>query len=217
VRSYSRKGNRSDQGGSAMNTVSYFAEATIPTVDHGVFRVYGFKDESGNEHLAWVAGDVPAEGALVRIQSECLTGEAFSSAKCDCGPQLDAALDLIQESSGVVLYLRGHEGRGIGLLNKLQAYHLQQDGLDTVDANLALNLPADARDYSPAVGMLHYLGVKSVRLLSNNTDKVAQLHRYGVPVVERLPLIVGVGTFNRKYLKIKRERMGHIIPEGALQ
>lgn len=200
-----------------MSNVTYFANTTIPTTDHGVFRVYGFTDDHGNEHLAWVAGDVPPEGAIVRIHSECLTGEAFHSAKCDCGPQLATALDLIQEGAGIVLYLRGHEGRGIGLLNKLRAYHLQQGGLDTVDANLALNLPADARDYSPAAGMLRYLGVKSVRLLSNNTDKVAQLERDGISVVERVPLIAGVGTFNRKYLQVKSQRMGHIIPEAALQ
>lgn len=199
-----------------MSGVTYVAEATIPTVDHGVFRVIGFTDHVGNEHLAWVAGDVPTEGAMVRVHSECLTGEAFSSAKCDCGPQLDAALDLIQKSAGIVLYLRGHEGRGIGLLNKLKAYDLQQNGFDTLDANLALNLPADARDYSAAAGMLRHLGVKTVQLLSNNIDKVAQLERDGISVIERVPLIVGVGTFNRKYLRVKGQRMGHVIPEDAL-
>lgn len=200
-----------------MTQVTYVADATIPTVDHGAFRVYGFRDGNGSEHLAWVAGDLPVEGAMVRLHSECLTGEAFNSAKCDCGPQLAMSLDLIQQSAGVVLYMRGHEGRGIGLLNKLRAYRLQQNGLDTVDANLALELPADARDYSAAADILRFLGVRSVRLLSNNTDKVRQLEQHGIAVVARLPLIVGVGELNREYLQVKSERMGHDIPEEVLR
>jgi len=152
----------------------------------------------------------------VRVHSECLTGEAFGSLKCECGPQLDAALDAIEQDGGVVIYMRGHEGRGIGLINKLRAYSLQEEGLDTVDANLALGLPADARDYAAAAGILADLGVSKVRLLTNNTDKVNQLRGLGLDVVEQVPLIVGVGPNNHQYLETKRDRMGHIIGEAEL-
>ena len=152
----------------------------------------------------------------MRVHSECLTGEAFGSLKCECGPQLDAALDAIDEDGGVVVYMRGHEGRGIGLINKLRAYSLQEQGLDTVDANLALGLPADARDYAAAAGILADLGVSRVRLLTNNTDKVAQLRELGLEVVEQVPLLVGVGPNNHQYLETKRDRMGHIIAEADL-
>jgi 3,4-dihydroxy 2-butanone 4-phosphate synthase/GTP cyclohydrolase II len=148
--------------------------------------------------------------------SECLTGEAFDSLKCECGPQLDAALDAIATQGGVVIYMRGHEGRGIGLINKLRAYSLQERGLDTVDANLALGLPADARDYAAAAGILADLGIDKVRLLTNNTDKVAQLREFGLDIVEQVPLLVGVGPNNHQYLATKRDRMGHIIDEDDL-
>jgi 3,4-dihydroxy 2-butanone 4-phosphate synthase/GTP cyclohydrolase II len=149
----------------------------------------------------------------VRVHSECLTGEAFGSLKCECGPQLDAALDRIEKDGGVVVYMRGHEGRGIGLINKLRAYNLQERGLDTVDANLALGLPADARDYAAAAGILADLGVERVRLLTNNTDKVKQLRELGLEIVEQVPLLVGVGPNNHQYLATKRDRMGHIIAD----
>ncbi len=147
----------------------------------------------------------------MRVHSECLTGEAFGSLKCECGPQLDAALDRIERDGGVVVYMRGHEGRGIGLINKLRAYSLQERGLDTVDANLALGLPADARDYAAAAGILADLGVDKLRLLTNNTDKVTQLRSLGLDIVEQVPLLVGVGANNHQYLATKRDRMGHII------
>ena len=150
------------------------------------------------------------------MHSECLTGEAFGSLKCECGPQLDAALAAIARDGGVVVYMRGHEGRGIGLINKLRAYSLQERGLDTVDANLALGLPADARDYAAAAGILSDLGVEKVRLLTNNTDKVAQLRALGLEVVEQVPLLVGVGPANHAYLATKAERMGHLIETGDL-
>jgi 3,4-dihydroxy 2-butanone 4-phosphate synthase/GTP cyclohydrolase II len=185
-------------------------ETHVPTT-HGVFRVRAYKDAmTGDEHVALVAG-TPGPGALVRVHSECLTGEAFGSLKCECGPQLDAALDAVQAEGGVVVYLRGHEGRGIGLVNKLRAYRLQEDGLDTLDANLALGLPADAREYVAAAAILGDLGVTDVRLLTNNPEKIAQLERHGVHVAERVPLIVGVGASNEGYLETKANRMGHLI------
>lgn len=195
--------------------VSLRADATVPT-EHGSFRFLAYKDRvTGTDHIAVVSGEL-SETALVRVHSECLTGEAFGSLKCECGPQLDAALDAIEQDGGVVVYMRGHEGRGIGLINKLRAYSLQEDGLDTVDANLALGLPADARDYAAAAGILADLGVSKVRLLTNNTDKVNQLRELGLDVVEQVPLIVGVGPNNHQYLETKRDRMGHIIGEAEL-
>ena len=196
--------------------VSLRAEATVPT-SHGQFRFLAYKDRvTGTDHLAVVSGELDDEAPLVRVHSECLTGEAFGSLKCECGPQLDAALDAIEQDGGVVIYMRGHEGRGIGLINKLRAYSLQERGLDTVDANLALGLPADARDYAAAAGILADLGVDKVRLLTNNTDKVSQLRQLGLDVVEQVPLIVGVGPNNHQYLETKRDRMGHIIDEADL-
>lgn len=199
----------------ASRRVSLRADATVPTT-HGTFRFLAYKDRvTGTDHIAVVSGE-PSETALVRVHSECLTGEAFGSLKCECGPQLDAALDAIEQDGGIVIYMRGHEGRGIGLINKLRAYSLQEEGLDTVDANLALGLPADARDYAAAAGILADLGVSKVRLLTNNTDKVNQLRGLGLDVVEQVPLIVGVGPNNHQYLETKRDRMGHIIGEAEL-
>lgn len=193
------------------SNVSFEVETTVPTT-HGSFRLRAYRDRrTGADHVAIIAGDPQASGALVRVHSECLTGEAFGSLKCECGPQLDSALDTIQRHGGVVIYLRGHEGRGIGLINKLRAYRLQEDGLDTLDANLALGLPADARDYTAASAILTDLGISSVRLLSNNPEKERQLTAHGIAVSERVPLVVGVGLFNEGYLETKRDRMGHSI------
>lgn len=196
--------------------VSLRAEANVPT-SHGVFRFLAYKDRvTGTDHIAVVSGDLTEEAPLVRVHSECLTGEAFGSLKCECGPQLDAALDAIEQDGGVVIYMRGHEGRGIGLINKLRAYSLQERGLDTVDANLALGLPADARDYAAAGGILADLGVEKIRLLTNNSDKVNQLRELGLDIVEQVPLLVGVGANNHQYLATKRDRMGHIIGADEL-
>jgi 3,4-dihydroxy 2-butanone 4-phosphate synthase/GTP cyclohydrolase II len=196
--------------------VSLRADSTVPTA-HGVFRFLAYKDRAtGTDHIAVVKGDLSADAPLVRVHSECLTGEAFGSLKCECGPQLAGALDAIEQDGGVVVYMRGHEGRGIGLINKLRAYALQERGYDTVDANTALGLPADARDYAAAAGILADLGIERVRLLTNNTDKVHQLRALGMDVVEQVPLIVGVGPNNHQYLQTKRDRMGHIIGEEAL-
>jgi 3,4-dihydroxy 2-butanone 4-phosphate synthase/GTP cyclohydrolase II len=192
--------------------VSFEVETNVPT-EHGTFRVRAYRDRStGADHVAWIHGE-PKDGTLVRVHSECLTGEAFGSLKCECGPQLDAALERIQQDGGVVVYLRGHEGRGIGLINKLRAYRLQEDGLDTLDANLMLGLPADARDYGAATAILKDLGLSSVRLLSNNPEKARQLEERGVTVTELVPLVVGVGDFNEGYLEAKRDRMGHALPD----
>ena len=190
--------------------VDFEVETTVPTT-HGPFKMRAYRDRmTGADHVAIVAG-TPTNGALVRVHSECLTGEAFGSLKCECGPQLDAALDTIQAEGGIVIYLRGHEGRGIGLINKLRAYKLQEEGLDTLDANLALGLPADSRDYGAATGILNEMGIASIRLLTNNPEKVRQLEARGVTIIERVPLVVGVGDFNENYLATKRDRMGHHI------
>jgi 3,4-dihydroxy 2-butanone 4-phosphate synthase/GTP cyclohydrolase II len=196
--------------------VTFEVETTVPT-EHGSFRVRAYRDRStGADHVAWIAddrdGNPPKDGTLIRVHSECLTGEAFGSLKCECGPQLQSALDTIEAEGGVVIYLRGQEGRGIGLINKLKAYRLQEDGFDTLDANLALGLPADARDYGAATGILKDLGISRVRLLSNNPEKARQLEERGVTVTELVPLVVGVGEFNEGYLDAKRDRMGHDLP-----
>ncbi|MFT4030209.1 MAG: 3,4-dihydroxy-2-butanone-4-phosphate synthase [Protaetiibacter sp.] len=192
--------------------VSFEVETSVPTA-HGTFRVRAYRDRStGADHVAWIAGE-PADGALVRVHSECLTGEAFGSLKCECGPQLRAALDTIRAEGGVVVYLRGQEGRGIGLINKLRAYRLQEEGFDTLDANLALGLPVDARDYGAAVGILKDLGIRRVRLLSNNPEKARQLAERGIEIDALVPLVVGVGEFNEGYLDAKRDRMGHALPD----
>jgi 3,4-dihydroxy 2-butanone 4-phosphate synthase/GTP cyclohydrolase II len=194
--------------------VERVAEARIPT-RHGAFVAYGYDNVlDGIEHIALVCGDIgDGEGVLVRVHSECLTGDVFGSLRCDCGPQLDAALAAVAaEGRGVVLYVRGHEGRGIGLMHKLQAYQLQESGVDTVDANLALGMPADARDYGTGAQILADLGVRSMRLLTNNPDKRAGLEGYGLRVIERVALPVRPTRENLHYLRTKRDRMGHDLP-----
>jgi 3,4-dihydroxy 2-butanone 4-phosphate synthase/GTP cyclohydrolase II len=194
--------------------VQRLAQTDLPT-RHGPFTAYGYRitvDES--EHVALVYGDPEdlrdGEPVLTRVHSECLTGDVFGSERCDCGPQLDEAMDLIvKQGRGVVIYLRGHEGRGIGLLAKLQAYQLQDGGRDTVDANLDLGLPADARHYGTATQILRDLGVTSVRLLTNNPAKTQGLESYGIPVAERVALTPRPNDHNLAYLMTKRDRMGH--------
>ena len=195
--------------------VLFEVETTVPTV-HGEFRMRAYRDRTtGADHVAIVAGELGAN-PLVRVHSECLTGEAFGSLKCECGPQLTASLDAIAQDGGVVIYLRGHEGRGIGLINKLRAYRLQEDGLDTLDANVALGLPIDAREYRAASAILDDLGIHSVRLLTNNPEKVRQLEANGITVSELVPLVVGLDSHNEAYLETKRSRMGHTIQADQL-
>jgi 3,4-dihydroxy 2-butanone 4-phosphate synthase/GTP cyclohydrolase II len=192
--------------------VIFEVETTVPT-SHGKLRMRAYRDRmTGADHVAIISGN-PKNGALVRVHSECLTGEVFGSLKCECGPQLDAALEAIQREGGVVIYMRGHEGRGIGLINKLKAYRLQEDGLDTLEANVALGFPVDGRDYGAAVAILGDLGLSAVRVLTNNPDKVRQLTDRGVTVLEQVPIVVGVGVFNEGYLETKRDRMGHMLPD----
>ncbi|HEY9377670.1 MAG TPA: bifunctional 3,4-dihydroxy-2-butanone-4-phosphate synthase/GTP cyclohydrolase II [Jiangellaceae bacterium] len=186
----------------------------LPTTD-ATFQVHGYCDVvTGAEHVALVLGDVAdGEPVLVRVHSECLTGDTFGSLRCDCGPQLRAAMAAIAaEGRGVVLYMRGHEGRGIGLVHKLRAYELQDNGRDTVDANLDLGLPADARDYGNGAQILADLGVKSMRLMTNNPTKLAGLAGYGLEITERVPMPVRPHPENIRYLRTKRDRMGHALP-----
>ncbi|MEU1871149.1 MULTISPECIES: bifunctional 3,4-dihydroxy-2-butanone-4-phosphate synthase/GTP cyclohydrolase II [unclassified Streptomyces] len=195
-------------------TVRREAEVHLPT-RHGEFTAYGYRSTvDGVEHIALVYGDLgDGQDVLVRVHSECLTGDVFGSLRCDCGPQLDASLDRIQaEGRGVVVYLRGHEGRGIGLMSKLRAYELQERGRDTLDANLELGLPADARDYGAGAQILRDLGVRTVRLMTNNPDKSQALERHGITVGGREPMPVQAGEHNLRYLRTKRDRMGHDLP-----
>ena len=193
--------------------VERVAEARIPT-EHGEFLAVGYRAlATGAEHIALVYGDIgDGEGVLVRVHSECLTGDVFTSLRCDCGPQLQAALRRVaEEGRGVVLYIRGHEGLGIGLLHKLQAYQLQDQGRDTVDANLELGLPADARDYGTGAQILVDLGIRTMRLLTNNPAKRAGLEGYGLAVIGRESLPVRAHPENVRYLRTKRDRMGHLL------
>ncbi len=194
--------------------VERVADTRLPTA-HGTFRAIGYRDSvDGIEHIALVVGDVTdGHGILVRVHSECLTGDVFSSRRCDCGQQLGAALDAVTaRGRGVVVYLRGHEGRGIGLAQKLRAYERQDEGSDTLDANLELGLPADARDYGTAAQILRDLGVRSVQLLTNNPAKVAAMEHYGLTVQHRVALPPDATRENLHYLYAKRDRMGHQLP-----
>lgn len=196
-----------------MTHITFEVETTIPT-DFGDMRVRGYTDTKLKaEHVALIAPSMDITKPVpIRVHSECLTGEAFHSMKCECGPQLEAALQYASQHGGMVIYLRGHEGRGIGLINKLKAYALQEQGMDTVDANLALGFPEEAREYDAAVAILKDLGIKQVKLLTNNPAKVNYLTNNGIDVVERIPLIVGLNPVNEAYLQSKAERMQHQLP-----
>ena len=190
-------------------------EARIPTA-HGEFRAVGYKSlVDDRHHVALVMGDIgDGKEVLVRVHSECLTGDVFGSQRCDCGEQLDQALARIgEEGRGVLLYIRGHEGRGIGLLNKLAAYQLQDEGLDTVDANLDLGLPVDARDYGVGSQILDDLDVRSMRLMTNNPTKRAGISGYGLEIVERIPLVTKANPHNVRYLDTKATRLGHVLTD----
>ncbi len=188
------------------------ARANLPT-RYGTFEVFVYDSPERKEHVALTLGAIDDGGpVLVRAHSECLTGDVLGSSRCDCGEQLDDSLRFLREEGrGVLLYLR-QEGRGIGLANKISAYALQEQGLDTVEANLALGLPEDGRDYRVAAEMLLDLGVRRARLLTNNPAKVEGLGRHGVEVVERVPLRISPNPSNLGYLRTKREKMGHLLP-----
>lgn len=197
--------------------VKRFSEARIPTA-FGEFTCYAFQSVlDGTEHLAFVKGDVAGKpGVLVRVHSECLTGDVFGSLRCDCGPQLQDAMRMIDdEGSGVVVYLRGHEGRGIGIGHKLRAYHLQEQGADTVDANSKLGLPVDSREYGIGAQILTDLGVTTMRLMTNNPSKFGGLEGFGLDIVDRVQMPSRITPENTDYLRTKRDRMGHLI-EGNL-
>ncbi len=186
------------------------AQTQLPT-KYGVFHMAVF---TGDNVALWV-GDITQGVPLIRLHSECLTGDVFGSAKCDCGEQLDAALARIQaDGCGVLLYLR-QEGRGIGLVNKIKAYALQETGLDTVDANRALGLPDDMRDYTLAMAMIAYLGVTQVRLLTNNPTKLDALEQHGVSIISREAIQIASNPINHDYLVTKKERMGHLLEFNA--
>jgi 3,4-dihydroxy 2-butanone 4-phosphate synthase/GTP cyclohydrolase II len=194
--------------------VRRIATTRLPS-EFGEFTAVGYRATlEGADHVALVFGDIgDGEELLVRVHSECLTGDVFGSLRCDCGPQLHAAMRRVAaEGRGVVLYMRGHEGRGIGLMHKLQAYALQDGGADTVDANLELGLPADARDYGTGAQILADLGVRSMRLLTNNPAKRAGLEGYGLSIIDSVPLEISPNDHNVAYLRTKRDRMGHDLP-----
>lgn len=195
----------------------FITKAKLPTV-HGTFDIHIFENDEQQEHVLLTIGlpaTNPEQVPLVRIHSECLTGDAFSSLKCDCGPQLNATMQMIQQAGcGAILYLR-QEGRGIGLTNKIRAYALQDQGHDTLEANLMLGLPADARTYEMCKPMLEHVGVSKVKLITNNPNKINYLTDLGIEVVERVPLLVGVNEYNSEYLQTKKDKMGHLITEVA--
>ena len=194
-----------------MSKLNFVAACRLPT-EWGVFTLHGFEDENGQEHVALTMGDV-SDGlpVLARVHSECLTGDALFSLKCDCGPQLEAAMKAVQqEGRGVIVYLR-QEGRGIGLINKIRAYKLQDEGMDTVEANLALGLPVDARDFTLAKQIYDHLNISAVKLLTNNPEKIQTLKDAGINVVERIPLHVGENVENERYLHTKADKLGHMI------
>ncbi len=194
------------------NFIKRAAEANLPT-SHGEFRMIGFENAiSGEHHVALVKGDIkPGDEVLVRVHSECLTGDAFGSMKCDCGEQLQAALDKIEKAGkGVLVYMR-QEGRGIGLINKIKAYHLQDLGMDTVEANLALGFAEDLRDYGIGAQILADLGVTKVKLMTNNPLKLSGLKGYGIEIVDRVPIQLNHNERNELYMKTKKDKMGHLL------
>lgn len=190
----------------------FVTNAHLPTL-HGEFTIHVFENEAGQEHVLLSVG-LPTDSdtlPIIRIHSECLTGDAFGSLKCDCGPQLNTAMQTIQQHGcGAILYLR-QEGRGIGLTNKIRAYALQDQGHDTLQANILLGLPADARTYEMCKAMLDHVGVTKVALMTNNPNKVKELQEMGIDVVERIPLVVGVNRHNQDYLNVKGQKMGHLL------
>lgn len=198
-----------------MQFLSHTSTARLPT-QFGEFDIHVFTDSrNGLEHVALAYGELQgATDPLVRVHSECLTGDVFGSTRCDCGEQLHHAQRLIQETGqGLILYLKNHEGRGIGLTNKMLAYALQDQGMDTVEANVALGLPIDARTYESAADMLRYFEINSIRLLSNNQEKRTALQSFGITINQQVPLLTTPTSENLKYLQTKSIKLGHLIPD----
>ena len=190
-------------------------ESNLPT-KYGSFAVIAYEDCNYGQHLALVKGEVfGKENVFVRVHSECLTGDALLSLRCDCGPQLKKALKVISKKGGVLLYM-AQEGRGIGLMNKIAAYHLQDHGMDTVEANLKLGFKADARDYTIGAQILADLGLSTINLLTNNPKKIEGLEKYGLKIAQRIPLLIKPNKNNKKYLKTKKEKLGHYIEEKGI-
>ena len=186
--------------------------AKLPT-EYGEFTAVVYEDKKGLHHIALIKGDIKSNhDVLVRVHSECLTGDVFHSLRCDCQQQLDKALKSIGKEGGVLLYLR-QEGRGIGLLNKIKAYKLQDKGMDTVEANEKLGFKGDMRDYTVGVQILADLGLKRIRLMTNNPKKIEGLEKYGIKIVERIPLIIKPNPKNKKYLETKKEKLGHYLED----
>ena len=188
--------------------------ANLPT-KYGDFTAFVYECEEGLHHIALIKGDISNKDVLVRVHSECLTGDVFHSLRCDCSEQLDKALKMIGEEGGVLLYLR-QEGRGIGLLNKIKAYALQDKGMDTVEANENLGFKADMRDYTVGVQILADFGLKKIRLMTNNPKKIEGLEKYGIEIVERFPLIIKPNTVNKKYLEAKKNKLGHQLEDKGV-
>ncbi len=193
-------------------TISLEASPHLPT-KYGEFQAFTYKDnKTGAEHIALVSGIInPKQAVNIRVHSECLTGDTLGSLKCDCGAQLDFALNYIAKNGGIVLYLHDHEGRSIGLVNKMKAYELQEQGFDTVEANLKLGLPADNRDYSTGAQILYDLGARKINILTNNPDKITGLAVFGLEIVKRIPIDIPSNKNNGKYLNTKRDKMGHLL------
>ena len=209
----SKPGDQQTASAGSEKIFNHVATSLLPT-KHGEFRIHVYQPVGETvEHVAIVKGELKGqEKVLVRVHSECLTGDVLGSLRCDCGEQLDAALAKISEEGlGVVVYLRGHEGRGIGLANKIRAYQLQDQGQDTVEANLALGLPVDTRDYQVAAQILDDLGVKTIRLMTNNPKKMKKLADYGMHIVERIPVLTAHTPHNIGYLRTKQEKLGHML------